>query len=356
MNRNTEFIRSNRAKRGANHRFKRLVILGESLDEDNRFSQVLSSNELKLEKSRIEILQVNLGKLCNLTCHHCHVEAGPDRTEMMTSEMMDMVVSAVEKLHVSTVDLTGGAPEMFPGFKSLVRRIRSLGAEVIIRSNLTILVSPGYEDFIDFFVKQKVRIIASLPCYTEENVDEQRGDGVFQDSIKALKLLNRAGFGVEGSGLGLDLVYNPGGPSLPGPQASLEKAYKEQLLANFDIVFNSLIAITNLPIGRFFSDLKKEGKDKQYEKLLEDNFNPQTVNKLMCKNTVSVSWDGWLYDCDFNQMLELPLAREGKPAHIGDPLVLEKLKEGWIPVGNHCFGCTAGAGSSCGGELLDSNH
>ena len=346
------FDRPARAKRAANHAHKRLAIVEGGEVPVNEFDIRLGESSAELRKAPIEILQINLGKMCNLTCHHCHVEAGPDRTEIMTTETMEALFDTAKRLRIRTVDLTGGAPEMCPGFKDYVRAFRTIGCEVIVRSNLTILLEPGFEDFVEFFREQSVHVVASLPCYTEDNVDAQRGDGVFDGSIAALKKLNGAGFGIEGSGLHLDLVYNPGGPALPGPQAGLEKAYKDHLAEHFGISFNKLYTITNLPIGRFYSDLKKEGRAKEYDKLLRDNFNLQTVPLLMCRNTLNISWDGWIYDCDFNQMLELPMFNNGKPLHVRDLADIDDFDGLPIATANHCFGCTAGAGSSCGGELL----
>ena len=352
----TIFERAKRAKTGANHSKKRLVVLGENSSaansEVNHFDRAVAASGQHLCKSQVEILQVNLGKMCNLTCDHCHVEAGPDRSEIMTASTIDYLVQIVPLLNIKTVDLTGGAPEMAPGFKEYVRRFRKQGCDIIVRSNLTILLEPGYEDFIDFFQEEKVRVVASLPCYSEENVDRQRGDGVFQGSIEVLQQLNRVGYGLEGSGLVLDLVYNPGDAVLPGPQAALEQAYKERLRLDFGIEFSSLYVITNLPIGRFYTDLKKRGLADHYDKLLRDNFNEITVPHLMCANTMNISWDGWVYDCDFNQMLELPSVVDGRPLHVCDLEKVAKLPGTVIATGNHCFGCTAGAGSSCGGELL----
>ena len=351
------FERAKRAKRGANHSQKRLVVLGGGADsaakaEVNLFDRALARFGKGLCKSKIEILQVNLGKMCNLTCSHCHVEAGPDRTEIIGEETIDALLQAVSLLGIKTVDLTGGAPEMCPSFKQYVRRFRELGCDIIVRSNLTILIEEGYEDYIDFFKQNAVRVVASLPCYSRDNVDRQRGDGVFEDSIEALCRLNSVGYGLAGSGLVLDLVYNPGDAVLPGPQRTLEKMYKEHLRADFGLEFSSLYVITNLPIGRFYSDLKKRGRADEYDKLLRESFNHETVPHLMCINTLNVSWDGWVYDCDFNQMLELPSVTDGRPVHICDLDKVAKLPGSVIATGNHCFGCTAGAGSSCGGELL----
>ncbi len=346
------FNRKTRSKTASNHVNKRLAIVGDNSVEVNEFDQFVARAGEQLRKSPIEILQINLGKMCNLTCHHCHVEAGPNRTEKIDAETIEMLAQAAERLGVSTVDLTGGAPEMCPGFKDYVRRFRQLGCEVIVRSNLTILLEPGYEDFIEFFVEQKLHVIASLPCYTEDNVDQQRGNGVFDGSIEALQRLNQAGYGKEGSGLLLDLVFNPLGAQLPGSQVKLEQAYKKHLFDHFQIVFDTLYAITNLPIGRFYSDLKKAGDAEEYEQLLRDNFNASTVSRLMCRNTLNISYDGWVYDCDFNQMLELPMNNAGKPLHVCELDSVDDFNELPIMTGNHCFGCTAGAGSSCSGELV----
>ncbi len=345
------FQRAARAKSAANHAEKRLIVLGQSGSADE-FDRMLGQHALSLRKAPLEILQINLGKLCNLTCEHCHVEAGPDRKEVMSQETMYTLVEVARRFSIRTIDFTGGAPEMVPGFRDLVKEFSVLDCHMIVRSNLTILLEPGYEDLIDFFVRHKLHVIASLPCYTKENVDRQRGEGVFEGSIAALKLMNDAGYGRESSGLILDLVYNPGGPSLPGPQKALEAAYKEQLFTHSGVEFNSLFTITNLPIGRFYSDLKKLGKAAEYKKLLQENFNAKTVPHLMCRNTLNVSWDGWVYDCDFNQMIELPSLVRGRPVHVSDFTALERLWDQVIATGNHCFGCTAGAGSSCGGELV----
>lgn len=341
-----------RAKLAANHAGKRLRVVGQVPPEQNRFEEILREKCLTLHKGQIDTLQINLGKMCNLTCHHCHVEAGPNRTEKMSAELIDSLVQLAERFKVTTVDLTGGAPEMCPGFKKYVQAFRAINCDVIVRSNLTILNESGFEDYVSFFASEGVRVIASLPCYTEDNVDAQRGDGVFSSSILALKRLNEAGYGQDETGLILDLVYNPGGPSLPGSQGALEQAYKQQLRTSFGIEFNHLFTITNLPIGRFYSDLKKQGKADAYDALLSKNFNAATVPQLMCVNTLNISWDGWVYDCDFNQMLELPMSANGRPLHVSDLLTLDRTEGLAIATGNHCFGCTAGAGSSCGGELV----
>lgn len=360
INKLPTFNRESRSKKAANFSGKRLLVLGQR-ERENRFAAKLgeapamslqTNLQSRFSKSKIEILQINLGKVCNLTCEHCHVEAGPNRKEVMSEELCHTLLERGKELGVHTVDMTGGSPEMHPGFQTLVRDFRKLGCKVMVRSNLTILLEPGYETLINFFAKHQVHVVASLPCYTKENVDRQRGQGVFEGSIEALRELQKLGYGRTNSELVLDLVYNPGGPFLPGDQHALEQAYKKELRENFGIEFHSLYVITNLPIGRFYSDLKKVGTEEKYQALLEDHFNPATVPLLMCKNTLSVSWDGWLYDCDFNQMIELPLVRKGKALHICDPELLSLIDNGEIQTGNHCFGCTAGSGSSCGGSLL----
>lgn len=345
------FNRMLRAKSGSNHQSKRLVVLNDPFQPEDGFREVLNSHELTLEKTAIESLQINLGKMCNLTCEHCHVEAGPNRKEIISEDLLEPLVEAATLLDVKLVDLTGGAPELCPSFKKFVLAFRALGLEVLVRSNLVILLESGFEDYIEFFAEHGVHVVASLPCYLEENVDAQRGEGTYQGSIEALRRLNKVGYGKAGSGLFVDLVFNPTGASLPASQKMLEDAYKKELRERFGIEFNSLITITNLPIGRFYTDLKKQGKAESYDHVLLDNFNPDTVEKLMCRSTLNVSWDGWLYDCDFNQMLELPLEKKGRFLHISDLESLRSLKGNSITTGKHCFGCTAGAGSSCRGEL-----
>jgi len=302
-----------------------------------------------LRRSEPEILQVNVGKLCNQTCAHCHVNAGPGRSEIMNEGVLDASLRLLDSFPtIETVDVTGGAPEMNPGFRRLVSEARGRDLRVIDRCNLTILEEPGYEDLAEFLAEEEVRVVASLPCYSEENVDRQRGDGVFERSIEALRRLNRLGYGRDGVRR-LDLVFNPVGPSLPPPAEVLEAAYKEQLSENFGIVFDGLITITNMVISRYESFLRRTGELERYEALLREAFNPATIPHLMCRNTISVGWDGVVYDCDFNQMLELELGGE-------EPLTVHTLtREAWdahsIITGEHCFGCTAGAGSSCGGSL-----
>ena len=302
-----------------------------------------------LKPTQLEILQINMGKMCNQVCEHCHVDAGPDRKEIMTKETMLSCLGILENSSIQTVDLTGGAPEMNPDFLWFVEEIVKLGKEVIVRSNLTILTSnKKYKEYPLFFAKHKVTVVSSLPCYTEGNTDSQRGDGVFEKSIEALLVLNELGYGSDPE-LKLHLVYNPGGAHLPPAQEALEGDYKRELSANFGISFNSLYTITNLPISRYLDWLKVTEKYDDYMQLLFDNFNPMAIENVMCRNTVSVGWDGYLFDCDFNQMLDLKVASKGK--HISE-LNIDELASRSIIVNQHCYGCTAGAGSSCQGSLV----
>ncbi len=302
-----------------------------------------------LQASSVETLQVNVGKRCNQTCRHCHVDAGPTRTEMMTRETAEMVVAALRKHGIPNVDITGGAPELNPNFEYLVRESRALGRHVSDRSNLTVFFVEGQGHLPEFLRDQEVEVIASMPCYLEQNVDAQRGKGVYSKSIEALQWLNRLGYGKPGTGLMLNLVYNPQGTSLPPPQKQLEDDYRRELGSRFGIVFNHLYTITNMPISRFLTDLERHGNFAKYMDLLVEKFNPQTVGGVMCRTLVSVGWDGTLYDCDFNQMLGMPL-NHGSPQHIRDfDTYLLARRE--ISTGPHCFGCTAGSGSSCGGTL-----
>jgi radical SAM/Cys-rich protein len=320
----------------------------------NRFGRKLAEHNLPLRHTKTEILQINVGKLCNLTCIHCHVNAGPKRKEIMTRATIDRLIDWLAKTDIPTVDLTGGAPEMIPDFKYLVARLKALtpARHIIDRCNLTILLEPGYEDFAEFLARHEIEIIASMPCYSPENVNAQRGNGVFDASIKALQLLNSLCYGKRPE-LPLHLVYNPNGAFLPGPQEELEADYKRELKEHFGVVFNKLYTITNLPIARFASYLKNNNLLADYMALLNEAFNPATVNGLMCRNTINVSWLGEVFDCDFNQMLKMPWSREGgsEALHLWevDPARVENRE---ILTGDHCFGCTAGAGSSCGGALL----
>lgn len=303
-----------------------------------------------LRPTGVTIFQVNVGKMCNQVCKHCHVDAGPDRTEIMTRATMEACLDALRRNpSLQTVDLTGGAPEMNPDFRWFVEQIRALDRHVIVRCNLTIiLANKKYHDLPGFFRQQRVEVVSSLPFYTQDRTDRQRGDGVFEDSIKALQLLNAAGYGQEGSGLLLNLVYNPAGAFMPPPQAGLEREYKQALQDRYGIVFNNLYAITNLPISRYLDYLLQSGNYEKYMEKLVTAFNPVAAANVMCRNTISVSWDGYLYDCDFNQMLDLKVDSRGK--HIAQ-FDKGELDQRAIVVNQHCYGCTAGSGSSCGGTV-----
>jgi len=303
-----------------------------------------------LRRAATTTLQVNVGKLCNMSCRHCHVDAGPRRTEIMSGDTVDrLLVLLAASPGVSTVDLTGGAPELNPHFRRLVVAARALGRRVIDRCNLSVLFEPGQEDLGEFLVAHEVEVVASLPCYLEANVDKQRGAGAFDNSIEGIRLLNRLGYGQPGSRLRLSLVYNPTGPSLPPAQAGLAADYHRVLKERYDLVFHDLLTITNMPIARFANQLRADGRLASYEDLLRASFNPDTLPALMCRSLVSVSWDGRLFDCDFHQMTEVPLgAGLGTVYDVHD---LEGLRGTPIATRSHCFGCTAGAGSSCGGAL-----
>ncbi|MEO8137751.1 MAG: arsenosugar biosynthesis radical SAM (seleno)protein ArsS [Betaproteobacteria bacterium] len=304
-----------------------------------------------IARKRIETLQVNLGYKCNQACFHCHVNASPDRKEMMASETIEQVLDVLRRGDVGSLDLTGGAPELNAHFRYLVATARSLGVRVIDRCNLTILEEPGQESLAQFLATQGVEITASLPCYTEGNVDRQRGEHVFERSIAALQRLNALGYGKPDTGLVLNLVYNPLGPSLPPGQEALEADYKRELAAHFGIAFNRLFTLANMPIQRFGSTLVSQGKFHSYMQLLRDAHRPENVDGVMCRTTMSVDWRGYLYDCDFNQMLGLPLAIAGKPkVHLTDLLHCD-VDGNPIQIADHCYGCTAGQGSSCGGAL-----
>lgn len=298
----------------------------------------------------LEVLQVNLGYLCNLSCVHCHVNAGPRRTESMSLETLEQVLAIAEAADIHTLDLTGGAPEMHPHFQQLVAQARSKGIKVIDRCNLTILEDPRYADMAEFLAEQQVEIIASLPCYLEENVDKQRGKGVFKDSLAALQHLNRLGYGQQHSPLQLNLVYNPQDAVLPPDQHNLEQAYQQHLQQHYGIVFNRLYAIANMPIQRFGSMLVSQGRFDAYLELLRGSFRKENLDHLMCLNTVSIDWQGYVYDCDFNQMLNMPLGAAASRIHVGD-LIPQRLNGTGIATAAHCYGCTAGQGSSCGGAL-----
>jgi len=301
-----------------------------------------------LRRSRLETLQVNLGYKCNQSCLHCHVNAGPTRTELMPREVISDVITFAGVAAVRTLDITGGAPELHPQFRELVETIRALGIHVIDRCNLTILEEPGQEDLAAFLKRNRVEIVASLPCYTEELVDRQRGKGVYERSVRALRRLNALGYGTE---LPLNLVYNPQGPSLPPPQAELEADYKRNLAEQHGIVFNRLYTLANMPIQRFGSTLVSKGQFNEYMRLLHEAHREDNLATVMCRTLVSVDWQGYAYDCDFNQMLGLPL-RVGRKARVRlAELIGRSLAGNPIAVRDHCYGCTAGQGSSCGGAL-----
>jgi radical SAM/Cys-rich protein len=295
----------------------------------------------------LDTFQINLGKMCNQVCNHCHVDAGPDRKEIMTLETMEQCLDALDRTNCSTVDLTGGAPEMNPNFRWFVEQLTAKGKEIIVRCNLTIIVAnKKYNDLPEFFKKHKVQVISSLPCYTADNTDSQRGNGVFEQSIQALKMLNKVGYGTNDSELILNLVFNPSGPNLPGDQMKLEQDYKRVLKSDFDIEFNNLFTITNLPISRYLQYLVASNNYEAYMDKLVNAYNPLAAEAVMCRNSISVGWDGFLFDCDFNQMLDLKVAVQGK--HI-TKFNLEEIQNREVIVNQHCYGCTAGAGSSCGG-------
>lgn len=309
-----------------------------------------------IQRKPIDTLQLNLGYLCNMTCSHCHVNAGPTRTEMMDDELIEQVKAFIQSQPIKTLDLTGGAPEMHWRFRDLVEFASSKGIEVIDRCNLTVALEPGQEDLLEFLARNKVTVVASLPCYSEANVSEQRGKGVFEKSIEVLQSLNALGYGKD-EALQLHLVYNPNGAFLPPSQEQLELDYKKQLRERSGIYFNQLFTITNMPIQRFGAQLLAKGRYEEYMTLLKNNFSQANLDALMCKSTISVDWQGYLYDCDFNQMLEMPMAAAGNliasessRTHLSE--VLKADFEGLpIAIGEHCYGCTAGQGSSCGGAL-----
>lgn len=313
------------------------------------FAQRLSETGiLPLKPTSVEIFQINVGKMCNQVCQHCHVDAGPDRKEIMTRETMQQCLDALKDPQITTVDLTGGAPEMNPEFRWFVEELSKLNKHIIVRCNLTIiLANPKYNDLPEFFKKHKVNVVSSLPSFTARRTNAQRGDGVFEKSIKALQMLNAVGYGKEDSGLKLDLVYNPSGAYLPDDQEVLQQEYERKLKESYEIVFNDLFAITNLPVSRFLDYLLRTENYQGYMEELTNAYNPIAAAGVMCRSMVSVGWDGYLYDCDFNQMLELKLKGEA-PDHVRD-FEYDKVKNREIIINQHCFGCTAGAGSSCGG-------
>ncbi|MES9966891.1 MAG: arsenosugar biosynthesis radical SAM (seleno)protein ArsS [Sedimenticola sp.] len=305
----------------------------------------------EINRAQLETLQVNLGYLCNQTCKHCHVNAGPKRTELMDRETMDALLAFIDRKGVAALDLTGGAPELNPDFRYLVEQVRRRGVRVMDRCNLTVLEEPGQESLADFLAAQQVEIVASLPCYLEENVDNQRGKGVFEASIAGLRRLNALGYGQEGSGLLLNLVFNPQGATLPPSQSDLEADYKKRLFEKYGIRFNQLFTITNMPISRFGSMLLSKGEFHPYMQLLKESYSSCNLATVMCRNLVSVDWQGYVYDCDFNQMLGMHLETDGnKRPHISDLMEVD-LTMLPIKTAEHCYGCTAGQGSSCGGAL-----
>ena len=304
----------------------------------------------KIKRDNLDTLQINIGYKCNQACSHCHVDASPSRTEMMSDDIIELIPKVIKANNIKLLDITGGAPELHPKFKQLVKEVRSLNVEVMDRCNLTILTEPDHENLASFLSSNKVQITASLPCYLEENVDKQRGKGVFKKSILGLKQLNSYGYGIKDSDLVLNLVYNPSGPQLPPSQIELEDTYRRELKERHGIYFSNLFVLANMPINRYEKYLQLIGKLNEYNKLLKDNHNPVNLGSVMCRTTLSVDWEGYLYDCDFNQ--QLGMRRDGEIKHLGDLLIpLVSLKNNPISIGNHCFGCTAGAGSSCGGEL-----
>jgi radical SAM/Cys-rich protein len=316
------------------------------------FQQKLQESGLyPLRAIGVQIFQVNIGKMCNQTCRHCHVDAGPDRKEIMTMEVMQQCLDVLkDNPDIKTVDITGGAPEMNTNFRWFVEQIKSLGRHVMVRCNLTIiLANKRYNDLPQFYKRHAVEVVCSLPFYTQDRTDRQRGDGVFEDSIKALQILNEAGYGKPETGLILNLVYNPAGAFMSPLQSSLEREYKQALKAQFGIVFNNLFTITNMPISRYLDYLLTSGNYEKYMQKLIDAYNPSAGENVMCRSTISVGWDGYLYDCDFNQMLDLQVACKSK--HIS-MFNTRELQERNIIVGQHCYGCTAGSGSSCGGAVV----
>jgi radical SAM/Cys-rich protein len=316
------------------------------------FDEKLAAHGLSLRAAVIETLQVNVGKLCNQACKHCHVDASPARTEIMTRETASQVIAALRRFRFPTLDITGGAPELNPSFRYLVEEARRLGTHVMVRHNLTVMFEPAQDDLPEFFREHEVEVVSSLPYFLEQQTDAQRGHGVFEKSIAALRRLNAVGYGMDGSPLVLNLVYNPVGAFLPPPESSLEADFKRELLARHNVSFNHLYTITNMPIKRFLDYLRRSGNEERYMRRLVEAFNPRAVEGLMCRSTLSVDWTGRLYDCDFNQMLELGVAPE-LPQTISefDP---ERFARRRIMTGAHCFGCTAGTGSSCGGAVVKS--
>jgi radical SAM/Cys-rich protein len=325
-----------------------------AIEQLNVFDRRVASKENRpLHAMDITTIQVNIGLTCNLRCVHCHVSSGPTRKEQMSWQTMELILNAARKVRANLVDITGGAPEMNPHFRRFVSALRDEDFPAQVRTNLTILLEPGYEDLVPFMAGRKVRLVASLPCYLEQNVDAQRGPGVYEGSIRAIQLLNRSGYGTSDE-LPLDLIYNPLGPVLPPNQEHLEEDYRRELDRRFGIRFTRLHALTNMPIGRFRAVLRQQKKDGEYQSLLERAFNPATMEGLMCRHQLSVDWNGTLYDCDFNLAVRLPV-NHGAPTHIRD-FDPDKLASRRIATAAHCFGCTAGCGSSCGGALISGDQ
>jgi radical SAM/Cys-rich protein len=359
---NTEAIQKTRSKISLQGQHHKLADVHEQVEilehnQTNDFALQPFHEKLKqsglypLKPTGIEIFQINMGKMCNQVCKHCHVDAGPDRKEIMTIETMQQCINVLKNNpSLKTIDLTGGAPEMNPNFRWFVEEIKKLNRHIIVRCNLTIiLANKKYFDLPEFYKQNDIEVISSLPFYTKDRTDRQRGNHVFEKSIEALQMLNEIGYGKEETGLILNLVYNPAGAFLPPSQVALEKEYKVALLKDFGIVFNHLFTITNIPINRFLDYLLSSGNYEGYMEKLVNAYNPVAAANVMCRNTISIGWDGYLYDCDFNQMLEMKVGSHGK--HISE-FNVEELNNRNILIGQHCYGCTAGSGSSCGGEVL----
>lgn len=333
-------------------RAKRQVeILSETTHIPSFESKLQDNGMSHLKPTTIDVLQVNVGKMCNQVCKHCHVDAGPDRKEIMTKETMVQCLEAMMHPSIKVVDLTGGAPELNPNFRWFVKEISTLKKEIIVRCNLTIILSnPKFHDLPDFFREHKINVVSSLPAITARRTDAQRGDGVFDKSIQALQMLNKLGYGLPDSALKLDLVHNPTGAFMPGDQSDLENEFKRRLKNQYDIEFTDLFTITNIPVSRFLDYLLQSGNYEQYMEELANAFNPIAAQNVMCRSMISVGWDGYLYDCDFNQMLDLKIG-DDSPLHIAD-FNLNHLEKRNIILNQHCYGCTAGAGSSCGGAVV----
>ena len=324
---------------------------GESTLPDSpvSFNKKLRENDLSLRSREVEILQINVGKLCNQACKHCHVDASPTRTEIIERTTINECLDVLQKHEIPILDITGGAPELVPDFRYLVTEARKTGAKIMVRHNLTVMFEEGHGDLPEFFAENEVEVVCSLPYFMQQQTDAQRGEGVFDKSVDALKKLNAVGYGIEDSGLVLNLVYNPVGAFLPPEQRAIEADFKRELKDRYDIVFNRLYTITNMPIARYLDWLRRSGNETSYLQKLVNAFNPSTVEGLMCRNTLSVDWLGNLFDCDFNQMLEIPVAKNTPQTIFEyDPKTLARRE---IMTNSHCFGCTAGSGSSCGGTV-----